>query len=74
MRQSFPTGVHIAQYLGDLSEGVAGASAGWAGLGAYFMASASFALTVASQSCYINPGWYPTLIFLGLESLSLWVW
>ena len=58
---------------------MADASVGWAGaadaavggvsVGAYSTASASLAL-IASQFCCINSGWYPTLIFLGLESLS----
>ena len=35
------------------------------------MASTSLALTIASQFCCINSGWYPKLIFLGVESLCL---
>ena len=62
---------HIAQYLGDLSDRVTGASAVWTGVGTCFMASAFFVLIVASQFLCIKPRWKPLLTFLVLESLSL---
>ena len=45
--------------------------AGWVGVGVCFVTCASLALTMASQFLHINSGWYPTFIFLGLESLSI---
>ena len=89
--QSFPVGMHIAQYFGDFWDlavdasvgwagaadasagwvGMANVAVGWGGMGACVMASASLVLTMASQFHCANPGWYPTLTFLGLQSLSL---
>ena len=54
------------------SVGISDVVAGWVSVGACSMASVSLALTMASQFCCIYSGWYPTLIFLGLNSLSLW--
>ena len=45
--------------------------AGWTGVGACFVASASFALVMVCQFLYMNLGWYSTFIFLGLESFPL---